>query len=454
MILIFEHFLVVLGTTLVALAMILVLQPRRSPQSAVAWILFIVALPYLALPLFLALGFRKQRRSLRKIRFAEDPAAGRGPVPPAPEAARLFHRLGASAALAGNRLALQAAPSEARSALEALVGAARTRLDVLLYIVADDDSGRHFIRLLTARAQQGVTVRLALDRLGTLTSRPRAELAQLVAAGADLRFVSPFLGLRQSGGLNLRNHRKMVIADGAAVWTGGRNVGDAYLDDPDARWSDLSLTVSGPIAQAYATVFDTDWRLAGGSDLPDLPAPAAQGPHLVQLVPAGPDEARDLLHDGLVSAIHRAQDRIWIATPYFIPTEALALALATAARAGRDVRLFLPDRSNQWTADLARGAYLREALRAGCRVFRHGPGMLHAKAGLIDGWGWTGSANFDVRSMLLNFETALMLYDPDSAAALEAWFAALAPACTEGLRPATAPRRLAEGIFRLGAPIL
>lgn len=451
MYLLLSHLLIVLGVLAVALAMILALQQRRTPQSSAAWILFIILVPYVAVPVFLALGFRKERARFAPIRFAGGEDAAASP------AARLFARLGAAPPSAGNALALHASPAAALAALEGVVASARQRLEVLLYIVADDDSGRRFVQALTAKRAEGVEVRLIVDRLGTL-SRPRPALAAFVRAGGELRFFSPFLHPFDNGRLNLRNHRKLVIADGARVWAGGRNVGDAYLASAPGLWTDLSYDLAGPAVRDFAAVFAADWGLAGppAPAVPAAPEPApeAAGTALVQLVPAGPDEPLDVLHDGLVSAIHRADRRIWLATPYFVPTEALSSALCTAARRGLDVRLFLPVKSNQRLADLARGPYLREVVQAGCRPFLYRPGMLHAKAGLIDGAGWVGSANFDVRSMLLNFETALMLYDPASVGGLEAWFAALTPDCDTALRRPRALRRLLEGIFRLGAPIL
>ena len=174
----------------------------------------------------------------------------------------------------------------------------------------------------------------------------------------------------------------------------------------------------------------------------------------MQLVPSGPDTRDDALHDSLVQAIHAASGRIWLVTPYFLPTEQLGQALATAARRGLDVRILLPQKSNQKIADFARGAYLRELADCGCKILRYMPGMLHAKAGIIDDFGWVGSANFDVRSMLLNFEMVLFLYDPASVAELARWLKALEQDCHEGIAPAGFSRRVAEGVFRLGTPVL
>lgn len=447
MYLLLEHLLVVLGVLAVALAMVLALQQRRSPQSSVAWILSIVLVPYVAVPLFLMLGVRKRGRRFAAIDFSD--MGGQADSDNA--VARTFVGLGAPAPVAGNRIALHQTPEAALAALNEVIDGAQERLDILLYIIERDDSGRAFVKRLTDKLHQGVEVRLNIDRLGTL-SRPRRALADFVAAGGKLQFFSPFLNLRAGGHLNLRNHRKLVIADGTRVWAGGRNVGDVYLAQPGPPWHDLSYTAQGPVVRAFADVFAADWGKAGADPAPPVMPP--EGPATLQLVPAGPDERLDVLHDGLVSAIHRAESRVWIATPYFIPTEALSLALTTAARRGVDVRIFLPDRSNQWTADLARGAYLREVARAGCRVCRFLPGMLHAKAGLIDGVGWVGSANFDVRSMLLNFELALFLLEGTPLAELEGWFSSLEPDCAPGVLPSGVGRRLIESVFRLGAPIL
>ena len=459
MYLIFEHILIVLGVMAVALSMVLALQNRRTPQSSAAWILFIILLPYIAVPVFLMLGFRKRGRR-RLIRFHQPEASASAPRTLVPQAlADTFAALGAAPALAGNHLVLHDTPEAARAALNATIDSADLRIDVLLYVLARDGSGRAFLNRLTDQARRGVTVRLGLDWLGTL-SHPRRELAAFRAAGGQVHYFSPLLHLSRREQLNLRNHRKLVLADGVRVWSGGRNVGDDYLASAPGEWSDLSFTLTGPAVQGFADLFTTDWP-APEQVAPDLPAAEATpvpveptGAALVQLVASGPDERLDVLHDGLVNAIHRADARVWIATPYFVPTEALAQALCLAARRGVDVRILLPARSNQWTTDLARGAYLREAARAGCKIRLFTPGMMHGKAGLIDAAGWVGSANFDVRSMLLNFEMALMVYDPQSIAALADWFAGIEADCIDGPRPAHRLRRLVEAIFRLGAPIL
>ncbi|WP_373356425.1 phospholipase D-like domain-containing protein [Pseudoroseicyclus sp. CXY001] len=444
-----DHVLVVAGILAAGLCGIVVLQQRRTPQSALAWILFILLLPYLAVPLFVMLGVRKQGSRFPPLAFTGPPAEELAPDPP--RLAETFRRLGAPPAVTGNAISLQATPEEAREALHSLIREARESLDILLYIVDRDAEGRAFLSLLAERAREGVRIRLVLDRLGTLRP-PARELRAFRAAGGELRWFSPFLHPPDNGHLNLRNHRKLAIADDTRAWTGGRNIGDVYF--APGGWTDLSATLAGPIVQQLRDLFHSDWDVTGGAPAtrPDTPH-QAEGEAILQLVPTGPDDPGDALHEGFVQAIHAAEARIWLATPYFVPTESLHQALVTAARRGLDVRIIVPAQSNKRTTDLARGAYLRQLQRAGARVFLH-PGMLHAKAGLIDGAGWLGSANVDVRSMLLNFEMALFLYDSESVATLELWYGATQGAAEEGVTRPGLARRLVESAFRLGAPFL
>lgn len=274
-------------------------------------------------------------------------------------------------------------------------------------------------------------------------------------AGGQLRWFSPFLRMPERGHLNLRNHRKMVIADRARVWFGGRNIADEYLRGSPDSWVDLTATVTGPVVQTFIDVFEAGWDIDNPApDVPPYNPVPETGTAVLQMVPAGPDEPSDALHDGLVNTIHRARERVWVATPYYVPTDALDQALSVAARRGLDVRLLIPDRSNHLTPDLARGSYLRSLAHAGGRILRYAGSNMHAKVLLIDDVGMIGTTNFDTRSMLLNFELALFAYDSGSRRALEEWFAEAETHCEEGIRPVSLPRRVIEGVFRLGAPIL
>ncbi|PHP67906.1 cardiolipin synthetase [Zhengella mangrovi] len=450
------HFGIVVVTLMAMAAAVMVLQQRRTPQSAVAWLLFIILVPWLALPIFLALGVRK--RGARYAPLVFTPLAG--PAERSNEAARLFERLGAPAALPGNRVTIVADPQAAWKALADMAEGATRRLDAMFYALDDDEAGARFLRLLIARREAGVRVRLVLDRFGAWR-HPAGLLERLRASGGEIGYSSPFLHSPARGHINLRNHRKLFIADGRMALTGGRNVGDTYFGDGTSAplWQDLSVQVEGPAVVPLADIFESDWavvkRLARRASVRPDPVPSPDGAAgIVQIVPSGPDIPEDTLHDGLTVAIHEARRRVWLATPYFVPTEALGNALKLAARRGVDVRILVPEHSNQPMTDFARGAFLRELAGDGCRILRYPLAMVHAKAGLVDTMAWAGSANFDVRSMLLNFELAVLFHDPVNVKALEDWFAALEAGCETGMPPCGAIRRMAETVFRLGAPVL
>tara|TARA_R110002049_G_scaffold23545_3_gene83398 strand:- start:123210 stop:124577 length:1368 start_codon:yes stop_codon:yes gene_type:complete len=449
------HLEIVIIVVLTLLAAIVILQQRRTPQSTAAWLLFIIALPWVAVPLFLGLGFRKQSTRYDPVHFPQDGATA-PPGPAHPLDATMQH-FGLPAAAAGQHLSLLTAPDAAYKTAMQMVAEAQESLDVLFYIVANDSTGRAFVEALAGRARDGVKVRLLMDRLGTMRG-PAAELRKLRDAGGETLFYSPLLQLPGSGHLNLRNHRKMIIADGARVFSGGMNIAAHYLSPVKQKdgWVDLAFELEGRAVQSFANVFRSDWSVASGVKAEPAPAISSDtaGNATVQLVPSGPDVLEDPLHDGLIRALHMAEARILLVTPYFVPTEALGNALAIAARRGVDVQVLVPARSNQRLADFARGAYLRDLQDAGGKVLYYQPGMIHAKAGIIDDMAFVGSANFDVRSMLLNFEISLFVYDAGTVVELTNWFEHLSEHCTMEKPPAGLLRRVAEGLFRLGAPIL
>ncbi|WP_242652320.1 phospholipase D-like domain-containing protein [Limimaricola pyoseonensis] len=452
----------VIGVGLALAATVMLLQQRRTPQSAAAWLLAILLIPYVAIPLFFALGFRKKNDRHPTIRFS-DPGCG-CPADPAQGASEAFRAFGLPPAKGGNRIELHRDADHARHAMRELIETAEHEIDVTFYLIHNDALGRDFIERLTEKVRAGVRVRLIIDRLGGFF-HPREALERFMVAGGELRWHQPFLNWPMQGHMNLRNHRKMIIADRARAWTGGRNVGLEYMSFPASGapeigrpdlWRDLSFTLEGPAVETLWDVFRADWGVAEGEvePLPPLHVAARPGEAVVQVVPSGPDTHLDPLHDVLVQMIHAATRRVWIATPYYLPTEPLNAALCTAARRGVDVRVMVPAKSNQRIADFARGAYLRALHEAGGRVLQLPGQMTHAKAGVIDDVAWAGTANFDVRSMLLNFEVAIFLYDRPSVAGLAEWFATEAATCREGVRRPGLGRRLAEGVFRLGAPML
>jgi cardiolipin synthase len=313
-----------------------------------------------------------------------------------------------------------------------------------------------FIAQLAVKARAGVRVRLLLDGYGSRT-RPRQALAALQEAGAQVRIFAPLVANPVRGHINLRNHRKMVIADGCQVFAGGMNIGREYLGDGEdaQRWVDLAYSVRGPVLADFERLFLSDWARAGNETVVFPPPPATEtaGTSIVQLLPSGPDIAEDVLHDSIVLACHRAKRRIAVVTPYFLPSSAISGALSIAVRRGIPVTLVVPERSNQRLADLARASFLREMADAGVTVLAY-PGMVHAKAILVDDCAMAGSANLDIRSLYINFEAMLVLHSAEDVEKLSAWLDRLAKQARRWRPEQGILRRLPEIVFRLASPLM
>lgn len=406
---------------------------RRPPTAAIAWVVFIVAFPYAAIPAFLLFG-------TRKLLLAAAPAlmvhkSGEG----WPDA--LATGLGLPAACGNRSVEFFPDGSSALDALLQLIAGARHSLDLATFILADDTAGRRVVAGLADCVHRGVRVRVLLDGIGHLGRRRRIT-AMLASAGVGMRWFQSAGAQPRWERLNLRNHRKLVIADGMRLWTGGRNLADEYFGiDPATGWADISCVIDGPLARDAAALFEHDWSGAAAQADMQLSIPGSQDGHRVQLVPCGPDRRDDSAYDYLLAAIHRADHRVLAATPYFVPDEALLQALILACKRGVDVCLVIPARSNHVLADIARDRSLRELAAAGGRVLLY-PRMLHAKGLVADhSIGFCGSVNLDGRSLFLNFELHLAFLDPADVAALAS--------CIAGFRDgATAYRPRAPGLVR------
>jgi cardiolipin synthase len=413
------------------------LQQRRPPTAAIAWVILIALLPYVGVPLFLLFGSRKRRRTIAAGADGAVPAAAGSAGDPLDALARAL-RLPPAAAHGPVRLHTDGAA--ALRALLRVIDEAASTLHICTYVIANDAIGAALVERVRACVAQGVTVRILVDGVGGLTSWPM--MRRLRACGAQVAWFIPPLHRPLHGRTNLRNHRKVVIADGRHVWMGGRNLAAEYFEGSPGRaaWIDLSLDTDGALAAQLDAMFLTDWRFASGKPAPETlaaaqPSGPGHGP-VAQAIPSGPEYADDTLHALLLLACYRAQHSIEIATPYFVPDESLLQALCLAARRGVAVRILLPARSNHRLADLARGRALQQLCASGAQVELY-PAMLHAKLVLVDAaWLLLGSANFDSRSLFLNYELMVALREPEIVGSARAWFEAHAAAAAPWQAPA------------------
>lgn len=435
-----HHAVSIASNLLVLVLAASLLRQRRPVGNAIAWLLAIILIPYFGIPLYLIFGGRKLKQRVQKKRRLDPDGKS-----PAIEA-RAQSTLRSVVWLDDGVLAYRTFLDEIRSA--------QRSIRIVTFVIVDDDTGRPLVDALIERARAGLEVRLLIDDLLRIHA-PRAKLRELVAAGARVERFMPLVHLPFLGHNNLRNHRKIALFDGRRAIVGGMNLGQEYMGPAPApeRWRDLSLLVEGEAVSELDTVFRADWEFACGESL-TAAARLEPGAIPVQVVPSGPDSASDPIYDADLTAIFRAERRIWIATPYFVPDEALLRALVIAARRGVEVRVLTPAHSNHLLSDLASASCVRDLSAAGVTIHRFGK-MMHAKTLLVDdSLCVVGSANFDMRSLFLNFEIALFFSGSAEVQRLSSWFEASFAQCSIGLQPTGAVRSAVEDVARLIAPLL
>ena len=450
------------GAYLVWLAGWIVLQ-KREPVATLSWIMSLALLPVLGLLVYHLLGptrIRRQRirrhraRSLVDERHYAARLAG-----PAGGLSRLAQASSSFPPSSAERVQLLVGGACTFDAIVEAIEAARFHIHLEYYIFDADRTGARIRDALVARARAGVAVRLLVDAIGS-AGLTNAFLAPLREAGAEVVYFHRFrLRRLWRPRLNLRSHRKLVIVDGRVGFTGGINISDTENEAVRAdAFHDLHLRLEGEAVRWLQLAFAEDWGYACGSapkdaeQWPDFPV----GPVRMQVLPAGPDMPWEPIHRVMVSALHGARERIWLATPYFVPGEAARMALTSAALRGVDVRLLVPAHSDSALVSAAARSYFDELVSAGVRVYEF-PAMLHSKALLVDASTCIlGSSNFDNRSFRLNFELSVLIEAAGVAAALEAVLARdleRAVRVPENRRPRL-PAALAEATARLLSPLL
>jgi cardiolipin synthase len=303
---------------------------------------------------------------------------------------------------------------------------------------------------MIACAARGVRVRLLIDGVGALPL-PRAWFRRLNEGGVETAVFSPLLARKTQGPRNLRNHRKWTIADGERLWAGGRNLADEYFVGAKGSpaWGDLSFELVGPAAISAAQQFEVDWAAAGGR--PAHPIAVSEHPHSgsrTQFLPSGPDQAEDTVHALLLDACFQATERMLAVTPYFVPDAGLETAMRLAARRGVKIDLCIPAKSNHRLADFVRNRALRALSSAGASVHLL-PSMNHAKAVVFDDdIAMCGSCNLDSRSLLLNYESAVVFYGREEVQWLARWIEDLIPGARDfDAKPPELWRDVCEGLL-------
>ena len=408
----------------------------RTEHGAIAWAVSLNTFPYLAVPAYWVLGRSRfsgyvtaRRGKLAEIAGVTDDALAAVAgflLPPEQVTATSLaaQRLAGLPFLLGNSLELLIDGDATFSSILDGIDAAESYILFQFFIVRDDSIGRKVKGHLIARANAGVRVYFLYDEIGS-HDLPKRYLEELRAAGIEATEFHTRKGPGNRFQINFRNHRKVVVVDGRIAWIGGLNVGEQYLglDPKFGHWRDTHLRIEGPAALGAQLSFVEDWHWATDEriHLDWLPTTAEDGDVPVLIVPSGPADELETANLMFVHAIDNARDRIWIASPYFVPDRPVITALQLAGLRGVDVRILIPDTPDHLAVYLAAFSYLDESGSTGVKFYRYRDGFLHQKVVLVDeGFASVGTANFDNRSFRLNFEITAVVGDRDFAAEVQA----------------------------------
>ncbi len=421
--------LAVIGTLLALAVTVHALMRKRRVSVAVAWVGLAWLTPILGTVLYLMFGINRVTRRARRLRTKpsealEAPSQEDAVVPrilwPLDRALR---RITGLPALAGNAVRLYRNGDQAYPAMLEVIDGARESLVLTSYIFRDDPTGRTFCDALARAKARGVAVRVIIDGIGGGYFRALAY-RRLRAAGVPAGlFMHSALPWRMPF-LNLRNHKKLLIADGRIAFTGGVNISqpNRLASRPDHPIRDTHFRIEGPVVEQLMMAFASDWAFVDGEILdgpawfPDL---VPLGPTIARAVTSGPDADVEKIESVILHALNGARESVRVATPYFLPDEVVMSALALAAERGVTVDVVIPRRSDHPFVDWATRAHVPPLLKSGVRIWLDEPPFDHSKALVIDGaWCFVGSANWDMRSFRLNFELNVELYDAAMAAEL------------------------------------
>lgn len=413
-----------------------VIMKKRQPGETLAWIMVLFIMPVIGPITYLVFGERwlGKRREKRRAQLMPPITQWLATLPERrlvdwsrmddhfEAIARVGERTVGVPAIGGNRLELLDQWFDVFERIIRDIDDAESTCHLEFYIWEEGGIADQVVEALIRAAERGVTCRVLVDAMGSRAFLRSALVRRLREAGAHVKDALPGGYWRLSMvRFDLRQHRKVVVIDGRVAYTGSLNMADPRLFKRDAdvgQWIDAMTRIEGPAVEALAIGFLADWFVETNDSLENLqasgdarPQPPA-GDVTVQVMPTGPELPRNAVEHVLLTAVYSAQEELVLTTPYFVPSEALSLALVAAARRGVKVILIIPAKVDSKLVSLASGAFQGELLEAGVRIAAFHDGLLHTKSVTIDGThSLFGSVNLDPRSFRLNFEILLGIFD-------------------------------------------
>jgi cardiolipin synthase len=469
------HVLFIIGLS------IRIIQVRLPVAVSLAWLILIFFLPLVGAIAYLVLGekrlgrkftIRSQAIKARYDNWLQDlpPEIRSDPQGLSPEA-RSLNRLAKTTvnipALSGNRLQLLETAEPILHSIIDDIDSAQKFCHLEFYIWTEGGMADEVGAALLRATGRGVTCRVLLDAIGSARFLKGHLLEQLKAGGVEVASALPVSAISVfKVRPDLRLHRKIVVIDDAAAYTGSFNLVDPRFFKQDAgvgEWVDAMVRLEGPGALALNALFRWDWEVETGRDLnldeedPATVLPAGETD--VQVIPSGPGMTGNSIYQLLLLSIYSARREIVMTTPYFVPDEAVSTALLTAAERGVTVTVIMPERNDSRLVHYTCRSYFDDMLAAGIRIFGFRGGLLHTKSVVVDRqFALFGSVNLDVRSFWLDFEVTLGVYDPDFAQRLLAlqdkYIEHSIPVDLQTWQQRTGKERFIENLARLSSPLL
>ncbi len=413
-----------------------ILSENRNPLKSLAWITVLLLFPIGGIILYIFFGrsIKNQRmisrRNKRKLKQVSQIKAKSSTTKPLSPELQQQVDLGISLCDApysdGNDIDIYNGGLPKFEALLRDIKSAQQYIHLQYYIIEDDNIGRQIADALIEKAGSGVKVRIIYDHIGCFGVKTKF-FKQMQSAGIEVhpffRVAFPPFATR----INWRNHRKICIIDGHIGYIGGMNIADRYINGGKfSLWRDIHMRIAGPAVGALQYSFAVDWSFMGhpliNEKVSNKPSTADNTAGL-QLITCGPTSEWSNVAMLMLKAIGNAKKRVYIQTPYFLPTESLLRSLQAAALAKVDVRVMIPRRSDSRILTYASYSYILECLRAGIKIYLFDNGMLHSKTLIVDDQFCSiGSANIDFRSFECNFESTMFIYSADANAQLRRQF--------------------------------
>jgi len=411
----------------------------QNPDRTILWMLVLVFIPVFGLIIYFIMGpdpesykrkkaFRPTPPSIDQTPFTSDKRYAIG---------RLLHSCSGADLLRYNKVEILIDGDKTFSSIKKALREAKSFINMEYFIIKDDELGIEIRDILLDAARRGIKVKVLYDAIGSW-SLTKQYVDTLIEAGIECHSFTPVSFARFRRKMNFRNHRKIIIIDNEIAFTGGLNIGDEYLGKgPLGYWRDTHVKLEGEAVDELQKIFLHDWCFRTEEDsqkmyeeflrIVGIMEPERDYSHLpslpLQVVASGASDAWHTISQGYFAMITKAENRIWITSPYLVPSSSLMTAMANAALSGVDVRIIVPNKRDHFLVFWGSRNNFAPLLRAGVRIYLYEKGFMHAKTLLMDdSLCSVGTCNMDVRSLEINFEAQLFIHDSKLAEEFELQF--------------------------------